>query len=128
MLHERFELDHTTLQVEHVGVRSGSRSAPLAPVTLSSHSRARIGTVSHTRVGGLTHGSDPSTLCERGRSVKAAPVAILWALLAAVAVLCVLLAIALIVLVLMHSGRDTGFGGMGSPRSLTEASTSSSAT
>jgi protein translocase SecG subunit len=34
-------------------------------------------------------------------------------LLAVVAVLCVLLAIALIVLVLMHSGRDTGFGGMG---------------
>jgi preprotein translocase subunit SecG len=30
-----------------------------------------------------------------------------------VAVLHVLLALALIVLILMHSGRDTGFGGMG---------------
>jgi preprotein translocase subunit SecG len=41
------------------------------------------------------------------------PAAILEPVLAVVAVLCVLFAIALIVLVLMHSGRDTGFGGMG---------------
>ena len=41
------------------------------------------------------------------------PAAILEPVLAVVAVLCVLFAIALIVLVLMHSGRDAGFGGMG---------------
>jgi preprotein translocase subunit SecG len=34
-------------------------------------------------------------------------------LLAVLAVLHVLISIALIVLILMHSGRDTGFGGMG---------------
>jgi len=34
-------------------------------------------------------------------------------MLAAVAVIHVLLSVSLIVLVLMHSGRDTGFGGMG---------------
>ena len=34
-------------------------------------------------------------------------------MLAVLAVLHVLISIALIVLILMHSGRDTGFGGMG---------------
>ena len=74
MLHDRFGIDHTTLQVEHVGSARG---------------------------------------LEISRSGLARRPASLTAVTGLFAVIQVLLSAALIGLVLMHSGRDTGFGGMG---------------
>ena len=77
LLHERFGIDHTTLQVEHVGTDRGLE------ITRSGSGRRRL--AQPDRV--LELFASLSRFCSQARPHRG--------------------------LVLMHSGRDTGFGGMG---------------